>query len=74
VEVYLRDGRRLEAFGEVARGSDRNFASEDAIVAKFEKLAAATLSGRQRDHVRNLVLNVEELRDLRELGSALCPH
>jgi 2-methylcitrate dehydratase PrpD len=73
VEVYLRDGRRLEDSGEIARGSDQNFASDADVVTKFEKLAAATLQRQQVSRLRDLVLHVETLGDVREIVGMLCP-
>lgn len=65
VEVFLRDGRRLEEIGEAARGSDRNFAGDAEIIEKFDKLAP------RYDRVRELVLRLEELEDVRALSDAL---
>ena len=71
VEVELRDGRRLEEVGEVARGSDRNFAREADVVAKFEKLAAGTFPRDRIERIRDTVLHVEELEDVGTLSNLL---
>jgi aconitate decarboxylase len=61
VEVNLHDGTVLEETVEAPRGSERSFASEADVVAKFHKLAARMLSRSQADRLVETVLGLERL-------------
>ncbi len=63
VEVWLKDGTRLEQTAEAARGSEQRFASDTQIVEKFEKLASHVLPARQATALRDAVLGLEMLED-----------
>ena len=71
VEVILNDGSRLERTVETPRGSERNFASEAQVVAKFEKLAAYALKPSQAAQLRDAVLGMEKLRDVARLAQLM---
>jgi len=71
VEVILNDGSRLERTVETPRGSERNFASEAQVVAKFEKLAAYALKPSQAARLRDAVLGMEKLRDVARLAQLM---
>jgi len=71
VEVILNDGSRLERTVETPRGSERNFASEAQVVAKFEKLAAYALKLSQAAQLRDAVLGMEKLRDVARLAQLM---
>ena len=71
VEVILNDGSRLERTVETPRGSERNFASEAQVVAKFEKLAAYALKPSQAAQLRDAVLGMEKLRDAAQLAQLM---
>jgi 2-methylcitrate dehydratase PrpD len=71
VQVFLGDGTRLEETVEAPRGSERSFASEDEVVAKFRKLAAYRIERSHADRIADLVLHAERLADAAELVRAL---
>jgi len=71
VEVHVADGTRHEETVEAPRGSERNFAGEGDVVAKFAKLSRRCLSDRDADRIRDLVLGCETLTDVGELVRAL---
>lgn len=72
VEVTLKDGRRLEKTIETPRGSENNFASDEEVIGKFEKLAARALPVRQVEEIRDRMLTLEEIEDAAKLVSLLC--
>jgi 2-methylcitrate dehydratase PrpD len=75
VEVYLKDGMRLEETVEAPRGSERAFASEADVVGKFMKLATHTVPKASAERVAELVLGLEKVQDGGELVRALAsPH
>lgn len=61
VEVHLNDGTHIEETVEAPRGSEKSFASEPDVVAKFHKLADHTLPRPQADQIVDLVLNAEKM-------------
>lgn len=71
VEVYLRDGTRLEETAEAARGSEQRFATEAAIVEKFTKLASHTLPPSQVSALRDTVLDLPKLESAAALARLL---
>ena len=71
VEVFLKNGQRLEGSQEVPRGSDQYFASPDDIAGKFEKLAARALPATRVTELRDAVLGLEGLRDAAQLAKLL---
>ncbi len=71
VQVELKDGRRFEETCEIARGSDQNFASDADVIAKFEKLAAVSLSREKVTRLRDAVLHIDEQADAREVAALL---
>lgn len=71
VEVVLKDGTRLRETVLAARGSDRHFATEADVVAKFEKLASRVLPARQVAELRDTVLNLEKQLDATVLARLL---
>ena len=71
VEVFLKNGQRLEGSQEVPRGSDQYFASPDDIAGKFEKLAARALPATRVAELRDAVLGLEGLRDAAQLAKLL---
>ncbi len=73
IEVYLTDGSRHDETVEAPRGSEQRFASEKDVVGKFTKLSRSTMSERQADRIRDLVLDCDKLADIGELARALVP-
>ncbi len=71
VEVVLTDGTRLERTVEAARGSERAFASDADIVAKFEKLARCVLPEARCAALRDAVLGLEALADAETIARLL---
>ncbi|WP_345252210.1 MmgE/PrpD family protein [Pigmentiphaga soli] len=71
VEVFLKDGTRLERTVEAGRGNERNFASESDIVEKFDKLALHVLERGQVERIRDWVLGIDTKADAAELARLL---
>jgi aconitate decarboxylase len=71
IEVHLSDGSRHEETVEAPRGSERSFASEADVVAKFAKLSRRCLNDGEADRIRDLVLGCDRLADVGELVRAL---
>ena len=61
VEVWLKDGKKLEHTAEAARGTEQRFASDAQIVDKFEKLASHVLPAKQVSAIRDAVLGLDKL-------------
>ncbi|GAA5234427.1 MmgE/PrpD family protein [Verticiella sediminum] len=71
VEVFFKDGQRLERTVEVSRGSEKRFAPQSDIVSKFEKLARHVLPESQMNELRDTVLSLDSLDDAARLGELL---
>ncbi|HMI95065.1 MAG TPA: MmgE/PrpD family protein [Micropepsaceae bacterium] len=71
VAVRLTDGAVLEETVDAPRGSERNFPSASDVVAKFAKLAGRVMPPAQVQRIEELVLNLDKLADLADLGEAL---
>lgn len=71
VEVYFKDGQRLERTVELSRGSEKKFASKELILDKYEKLVRLVLPVDRMNALRDAVLNLEQLDDAAELGRLL---
>ncbi|UCE32821.1 MAG: MmgE/PrpD family protein [Burkholderiales bacterium] len=71
VRVELRDGSMHEETVETPRGSERRFASEADVVAKFDKLTRGMLGENQRDALASAVLSMERLEDASRLPQLL---
>lgn len=67
-EAHLNDGTVLKRTVEAGRGSEKNFASDADVVAKFEKLAAKALPKAQVGKLRDAMLALEKLEDAAELA------
>jgi aconitate decarboxylase len=63
VEVHLRDGTRLERTVEAPRGSEKKFASDADVIAKFEKLGRRALPASQLARLRDAVMGLDDLAD-----------
>ncbi|MFI4979380.1 MAG: MmgE/PrpD family protein, partial [Nevskiales bacterium] len=61
VEVLLRDGRQMEETVEAPRGSERCFASEGDVIAKFRKLVARRMPDDLAQRVVEQVMAGERL-------------
>ena len=54
-----------------SRGSEANFASQEEVVEKFEKLARENISGERMRKLEDTVFNLEKLGDAAELSQLL---
>ena len=71
VEVHLRNGTVMEETAHTARGRESNFAPAADVVEKFKKLTAGVLSKDKVDGIVNTVLELEKLKDIRDLARLL---
>lgn len=71
VEVFLKDGTRLERTVQAGRGNERDFASESDIVEKFDKLALHVMARPQAERIRDWVLGMDKQADAAELPRLL---
>ena len=72
VEVFLKDGTRLERTRELSRAKE-TFGSEAEVVRKFEELAAHALPQAQVRELRDAVLGLEKLDDAARLARRMMP-
>ncbi len=63
VEIFLKDGTRLEETIEAQRGSETRFATEAEVAEKFEKLALHVLPRDQVHAIRDAVLGLDGVAD-----------
>jgi len=70
-EAHLEDGTVLKRTVEAGRGSEKNFASDADVVAKFEKLASKALPKPQVEKLRDAMLGIEKLADAGDLARLL---
>lgn len=73
VQIFLKDGTRLERVGKTERANIHNFVPEKVVTDKFEKLTRGVLPESQRRELRDTVLALEDLRDARQLSALLQP-
>jgi 2-methylcitrate dehydratase PrpD len=71
VEIFLKDGTRLEETVEAQRGSETKFASKAEVVEKFEKLVRHVFPARQVAELRDTILGLEKLDDAAKLAKLL---
>jgi len=71
VTLHLRDGRSLTERVDYCRGEPENPASQDAVVAKFNALAAPFLPRASLEEFAGLVLSLERQTTLRRLEQIL---
>jgi 2-methylcitrate dehydratase PrpD len=73
VQVALKDGRMLEETVQTPRGSESNFATDEDVVAKFQKLAGHVLPQPKVEQIRDKMLGLESLENItgfvRSLGA-----
>jgi aconitate decarboxylase len=70
VEVFFRDGTRLERTREVSRAKER-FAAASEVVKKFETLASHVLPAARVGELRDAVLDLDNLDDAAHLARLL---
>jgi 2-methylcitrate dehydratase PrpD len=71
VQVHLNDGTELTETVEAPRGSEASFASDEEVIRKYEKLATKVLPPQRAAALRDAVLNLERLSDVREMTRLL---
>jgi len=71
VEVFFKDGSRMERTVQAGRGNEHDFASEADIVEKFDKLALHVLDRPQVERIRDWVLGMDKQADAAELARLL---
>jgi 2-methylcitrate dehydratase PrpD len=70
VEMFLKDGTRLERMREVSRAKE-SFAADAMVVKKFETLAAHVLPPAQLRELADMVLDLEQVADASGLARLL---
>jgi len=71
VTVTLRDGTTLKETVEAPRGSEQSFATPDAVIAKFTKLASKRIPPAQVDAIIGQVMHAENLKSAASLAHLL---
>jgi 2-methylcitrate dehydratase PrpD len=71
VEVFLKDGTRMEETVEAQRGSETKFATEAQVVDKFQKLVKHVFPENQVAAIRDAVLGLDKLDDASKLAKLL---
>jgi aconitate decarboxylase len=74
VEVHLNDATVMKRTVEAARGSEKKFATDAEIIAKFEKLALKALPRQQVEALCDAVLGLEKLHDASRIAQLLARH
>lgn len=71
VEAHLTDGTRMERYVEAPRGSEKKFATDADIVAKFEKLGRRALPAERLAQLRDAMLGLEKMDDASAIAKLL---
>jgi 2-methylcitrate dehydratase PrpD len=71
VELTLKDGRTLSRRVEHAKGTRENPLAPEEVVAKYFRLTAPVIPRPRATAIKTIVDRLEQLRDLRRLGSLL---
>jgi 2-methylcitrate dehydratase PrpD len=71
VTIKLRDGTRFSRTVDFAKGHPQNPMSWDELVEKFRGCAEPHLGRARADRIVDLVMRLETVKDMRELGDAL---
>jgi 2-methylcitrate dehydratase PrpD len=71
VEVFLKDGTRMEETVEAPRGSEQKFASAEDVIEKFRKLAGRRIARAHVDRIIEMVMGAQRLSKASELTAAL---
>ena len=69
--VRLTDGSEYSETVEAPRGSEAQFPGRNIITAKFDKLTRGQIPPGQRNRIREMILNLEQLNDAGEVARAL---
>jgi aconitate decarboxylase len=71
VEIRLKNGEIHEETVEAPRGSEKKFASDQDVIAKFRKLTRGRISDSQAERIVDLVMNAERVASAKDLAAAL---
>jgi aconitate decarboxylase len=71
VEIRLKNGEIHEETVEAPRGSEKKFASDQDVIAKFRKLTRGRISDSQAERIVDLVMNAERVASAKDLATAL---
>ena len=71
VEIRFKQGDVQEETVEAPRGSEKKFATEDDVIAKFRKLSETQFSRAKTDQIIDLVMNAEKLTSAQDISKAL---
>ncbi|MFM0720716.1 MmgE/PrpD family protein [Paraburkholderia strydomiana] len=71
VEVLLKDGTSLKRTVEAGRGNEKDFASEEEVVAKFMKLSKQAIPEEQAKRLVDFILNLDQQASVGELPDLL---
>ena len=71
LEIYLKNGEVHAETVEAPRGSEKRFARDEDVVAKFRKLVGTRMAVPQVDRIIDLVTNAERMTSARDLAVAL---
>ncbi len=72
-EIKTTDGRMFTERTDTAKGSERKPMSNDEVFRKYRILSGKVLSKRRVAVLQDAVLNIEKIKDIRELGQLLMP-
>ena len=67
VEIELTNGKRCKGYCEYPKGEPENPISEEELIEKFNKLCGNIIPDDDKDRIRDLVLNLEKLDDVRDI-------
>lgn len=73
VIVRMKDGRIFEAREDVDRGSSKRPLTETDVFEKFKENAARSSVAANAQRIADIVMNVENLKDMQELAALLSP-
>ena len=72
-EVRIKDGRTFSERVDTAKGSDKRPMSADEVIHKYNILASRVLPQKRVHELHDVVLNLEQVSDVRELAKLLLP-
>ena len=67
IEIFTRDGRRLEASNDHPKGDPENPLKEADVIEKFKALTNGLISVYTQEGIVDRVLNLEEMANINEL-------
>ncbi len=71
VQVRLADGTQMQETVEAPRGSEHSFASSDAVIEKFRKLAGRSLPEERIERIIDAILHAEDLSSAADISAML---